>query len=110
MFMTAVKDSNLQAMSVVWGDKDALARDRYSADELFQRETVLVCYLANDSYRILSDAQTMDGGRVVTVEVKRRNLTRSADFNVVQGHSGRWYVFSIPNIQGLQDLCAKRPG
>ena len=106
-FLAAVKDTNLQAMGAVFGTPAGPASDRIEREELAQREFIMVCYLANDSYRILSERPSADGNRVFSVELKLKALTRTTDFTATQGPEARWYMLAF-EPEPMQDFCAKR--
>jgi hypothetical protein len=106
-FLAAVKDTNLQAMGAVFGTSTGPASDRIAREELEHRELIMVCYLANDSYRIVGERPSPDGNRTFSVEMKHKALTRSTDFIATQGPDARWYMMSV-ELEPMQDFCAKR--
>ena len=67
----------------------------------------MLCYLAHDSHRILSDAPAPNNERVVAAELRRGALTRSANFYAVAGPGGRWYVRTF-DMEPLTDLCRSK--
>jgi hypothetical protein len=108
-FMAAVKQTDLQALGSLWGDKDGPARDRYPRDELEKRGIIMARCLRHDSYDIVGDAPAVGGARAMVINLKLGDLARSADFVVVRGPAQRWYVQDITNMmQRLQEICQHR--
>jgi len=106
-FMAAAKAQDLQAMALIWGSQQGPIRDTRDRAEVEQREVILMCHLKNDSYRVASDAPALNGERVLNVEVKYKDLTRTAPFFLGQGPSQRWYVFRF-DLDPLREICARR--
>jgi hypothetical protein len=106
-FMVAAKKTDLQAMGTLWGDQTALARDRFSSDELQKRELYIMRCLRHDSYDIIGDAPSIGGARAMVVQLSYGDLTRSANVEVVRGPEQRWYVKDI-DVKALQDICMRR--
>ncbi|HTR79332.1 MAG TPA: hypothetical protein VMH39_14535 [Gemmatimonadaceae bacterium] len=106
-FLAASESQDLQALGGVFGTATGSARDAIPRDELEKRELTMLCYLRHDKYEILSDAPGTAGTRVFAVQFTRGALTRSANFDAVQGPAGRWYVqdFDMP---ALTDLCKQK--
>jgi hypothetical protein len=107
-FMAAVKAEDLQAMGAVWGDKDGPARERLRMDEWQKRELIMLCYLKHDSFKILSDAPSLNGNRVFAVEVRFGAITHTGQFVIVHARNGRYYVQDIPDLQQFEDVCATK--
>ena len=106
LFMSAAKAQDIQAISNVWGTAAGPARSTMDKTELEMREIILMCYLAHDSYHVLGEAPGVNGERVLAVEVKYQDLTRSTNFYATRGPASRWYVARFDNI-ALQDICAR---
>ena len=106
-FLAAAKATDLRAMSALWGDQDALARDRFSTDELQKRELYVMRCLRHDSFDIIGDAPSLNGSREMVVQMSLGELTRSANFEVVRGPENRWYVRDV-DVKALQDICMQR--
>jgi len=106
-FVSAAKAQDLQAMSLVWGTSAGPARASMNRDELEKREIVIVRCITHDSYAIIGDAPGLNGKRVFAVALKRRDLTRTTNFNAVPGPSGRWFVESV-DMEPLQEFCNRR--
>jgi hypothetical protein len=106
-FLTAAKQTDLQAMGALWGNPQGPARDQWPREELEKRELVMMCYLRHDKYDILGDAPNPGGTRAVIVNLTLGPLTRSTNFEVVRAGDNRWYVQNV-DIKALQDLCAHR--
>ena len=105
-FMAAAKAQDIQAMSNVWGTTAGPARSTMDKSELEMREIILMCYLTHDSYQVLGEAPAANGERVLAVDVKYQDLTRSTNFFLTRGPANRWYVARFDN-QALQDICAQ---
>jgi hypothetical protein len=78
--------------------------DRTEAEK---RELIMVCYLKHDRYDIAGDAPNPGGTRAVVVNLTLGPLTRSANFQVVKGPGGRWYVSDV-DLKALQEFCARK--
>jgi len=66
-----------------------------------------MCYLKHDSYRIMGEAPSTDGERVIAMEVKFKDLTRSTSFKATRAQSNRWFVRLFDDI-ALRDICARK--
>ncbi len=106
-FLAAAKQQDIQALGALWGDTQGPARDRMDRAEAEKRELIMICYLKHDRYDIAGDAPNPGGTRAIVVNMTLGNLTRSANFNVVQGPSRRWYVQDV-DLKSLQDFCSRR--
>ena len=106
-FLTAAKQTDLQAMGALWGNAQGPARDQYPRDELEKREFIMMCYLKHDRFDVLGDAPNPGGARSVVVNLVLGELSRSTSFDVIRGPSNRWYVQNV-DMKPLQDFCAKR--
>lgn len=107
LFLAAAKAQDLQAMSNVWGTTAGPARTTMDAQTLEQRELIMMCYLKHDSYRIVSETQAQAGERMLTLEMKFRDLTRQTTLYATRGPSDRWYVRSV-ELEPLRDICARK--
>ncbi|HEY8833497.1 MAG TPA: hypothetical protein VIM21_13445 [Gemmatimonadaceae bacterium] len=107
-FLAAVKLSDLQAMSTVWGTDRGPARETMDRTELEKREMILACYFKNDSYRILGERSGQGEHREVSVELKKGNLIRTSTFYAIRGPGGRWYIDNV-DIASVRDFCGN-PG
>jgi hypothetical protein len=108
-FLDAAKNGDLQALSAVWGSAEGSVRDTGAIprDEMEKRELVMLCYLGHDSHSIVSDAQAANNERVVSAQLRRGALTRTANFYAVAGPGGRWYVRQF-DMEALTDLCKSK--
>lgn len=108
-FLDAGKNQDLQALSAVWGSSAGSVRDvgAIPRDEMEKRELVMLCYLSHDTHQIVSDAPATNNERVLTAQLKRGSLTRSANFYAVPGPDGRWYVRTF-DMESLTDLCRSK--
>lgn len=107
-FMAAIASEDLQAMGAIWGTANGPARSQMGNDELQKRELTMICFLHHDSYKILTDAPTIDNLRTYTVSLKYKSLEHAGQFNVGRASDGRYYVFSVVNIQEFQDFCGAK--
>jgi hypothetical protein len=107
-FLAAIRAKDLQALGAVWGDKNGAIRDtkRITREEVEQRELVLMCYFNHDTYKVISDAPSSGGERVMTVSLTRGTLSRTTNFYLVGGRD-RWYVRSA-DMEPVRDLCGKK--
>ncbi len=107
-FLSAVRGQDLQAMSLIWGNKDGPVRDSkvFSREEMEQRELILIRCLKHDRFRVLGEAAAADNERVLQVELTRGTVIKVTDFYIAKGGS-RWYVRSA-NMQPLMDSCPNR--
>ena len=108
-FLTAVRAGDIQAMSVLFGNKNGPSRDNMGRDELEKRLVILQCYFNHDKSRILSESPGEDGQRIVEAELIKQGVTRTPNFYAVQGPSNRWYVNNM-EIAAVRDFCRKAPG
>jgi hypothetical protein len=106
-FMAAVQKQDLQAMAAIWGSADGPARELGDRGDLEKRELIMMCYLKHDGFDIIGDAPNPSGGRTAAVSVTYKDLTRSTNFQLVQGPGARWYVLSV-DVQKLSDICARK--
>jgi len=113
-FMLAIRAQDLQAISTVWGNAKGPAREQgITRAELEKRSLLMVCFFTHDSYRITGQTSASAKKEFIGAELKKGNLTRSAEFTVEKGPSARWYA-SVDDITPLKDLCRppqqSRPG
>lgn len=103
LFLQAAKRQDLQTMGAVWGGPNGAARDVLPRDQLEKREVIMQCYLAHDSFRILSDSRR-SGKDLYQVSLTKGPLTRETTVTAEQGPSNRWYVSTV-KIETLTDMC-----
>jgi hypothetical protein len=106
-FMAAAKAQDLQALSMVWGTSSGPARSTMGQQELEMRIVSFLGCLRHDSYSVRSEGPATNGERVLLVELKFRELTRSSNFHATPGPSNRWYVRLFDQI-ALRDICTRR--
>ena len=106
-FMTSAKVQDLDAMSNVWGTSQGPIRSTTSRQEWEQREVILMGCLKHDSYRVVSESPAAGGERVMVVELRFRDLTRSTNFYAVPGPEQRWFIRQF-DIEPLQAICQRR--
>ena len=109
--MAAAKSQDLQEMGLSWGTANGPAltdsENRDEKETREQREIILMCYLKHDTYRVLGEAPAANAERVLAVELKYKDLTRSTNFTLTRGPKERWFVRQF-DIEALRDICAKR--
>ena len=107
-FLAAIRAKDLQALGAVWGDKNGAIRDtkRISREEVEQRELLLMCYFNHETFRVLSEAPSPGGERIMSVSLTKGTLSRTTNFYLVSGQD-RWYVRSA-DIEPVRDLCSKK--
>jgi hypothetical protein len=105
-FLTAARGGNANLMASLFGTANGSISRRDPANDVEKRMRALQCYLTHDSARLVDDAPGISHGRIISVELKQRELTRKTQFNVVPGPHQRWYVESF-DIQALADLCRR---
>ncbi len=107
-FLGAVKTQDLQALSLVWGDKNGPVRDSrtMSRQDMEQREVYLIRCFRNDSYRVVSELPGLDGERQMQVELTRGTKRKVTDFFIAKGES-RWYVRSA-SIDPVREFCSEK--
>lgn len=106
-FMAAAKLQDLQEMSNIWGSASGPARSTMDQQTLEQREVILMGCLKHDTYSVLSEAPAPTGERLLSIELKHKDLTRSTNFYVTRGPADRWYVRSL-DLDPLRDICVRR--
>jgi hypothetical protein len=107
-FLASVRGQDLQAMSLIWGNKDGPVRDSkvFSREEMEQRELYLIRCMRHDSFRVLGEHPAADNERVMQVELTRGTNTKVTDFFVAKG-GDRWYVRSA-TLEPLKEFCSGR--
>jgi hypothetical protein len=106
-FMSAAKAQDLQAMSIIWGTSAGPARSTMGQQEIEQREVVMMGCLKHDDFRIASEGPAANRERVLGVDVRFRDLTRSTNFYATPGPSNRWFVRSF-DMESLRDICVRK--
>ena len=104
LFLAAVNQQDIQAMSVVWGTEKGPARDQLPRQELERREIIMQQCFAHDRYRVIDELPGEGGSRMLRVEITRGSVMRTPQFVTVKGPSERWYV-SDADIAAMRDLC-----
>ncbi len=95
-FMKAVADSNLTAMAGLWGTAKGPAGRTHQPADYERRIVVMRSFLANDDFRIQSDAEDNSPARhAVQVQIRRGACTWSVPFGVIQLVDGNWIVNQI---------------
>ena len=106
-FLAAAKEADLQAMGVLFGDAQGPARGAVPREELEQREVIIARCLRHDQYDIVGDAPAAGGGRNFVINLVFRDVSRSSNFQVVQGPENRWYVQKFDPAT-LSDICSRK--
>jgi len=105
-FLAAVKNQDLQAMSMIWGTENGLAREQMSRDELEKRLVIMQCSLNHDSWTYATglDGTTRSGEQDLRIELKQKNLKEQTVVTTVRGKNGRWFVKNI-DLSKLNAFC-----
>jgi len=103
-FLKGAKETDIQAMSSVFGTQAGPARETMDRTELEKRQVILACFFTHDTYRILGESAGVGGHRELRVEIKKGNVTRQPTFYVIQGPGQRWYVDNM-DIASVRDFC-----
>lgn len=109
-FLDAVRVEDIQAMGALFGTSRGALRDTGGSpsNELEKRLIILQCYLAHDSYRIVSEGPGDGASRMIRVELTRGNMKRQPALFAVQGPAGRWYVENV-ELAAVRDFCGLPP-
>jgi hypothetical protein len=97
-FLRAVKDSNLTAMSQLWGTEDGSAAETKKPDQWERRVELMQIYLKHDAARVVASGPATGAGEdryAVTVELARAGCIRQVPFTVVRRNRGGWLVNEI---------------
>lgn len=97
-FLRAVKDSNLTAMSQLWGTAEGSASETKKPDQWERRVELMQIYLNHDAARVVASGPETGGGvnrHTVTVELARAGCIRQVPFTVVRRNRGGWLVNEI---------------
>jgi hypothetical protein len=105
-FMTAAHAGDLDAMSLVWGTTAGPVRTTMSREEWEKREVIFMRCVRHESWRVLGESPAAGGERLMMVETKFRDLTRSTNFYAVQGPQQRWFVRQF-DMQPLETICQR---
>jgi len=105
-FMTAARVQDLDAMSQVWGTASGPVRATMSRPEWEMREVVFMRCLRHESWRVLGEAPAAASERLMIVETRFRDLTRSTNFYAVLGPQQRWYVRAF-DMTPLESICQR---
>lgn len=105
-FMSAARVGDLDAMSQIWGSPAGPVRTTMSRQEWEMREVVFMRCLRHDGWRIMGESPAAGGERLLMVETKFRDLTRSTNFYAVQGPQQRWFIRQF-DMDALQAICQR---
>ena len=103
-FMAAAKAQDLDAMSLIWGTSSGPVRSTMSRQEWEMREVVFMRCVRHDSWRVLGETPVTAGERLMLVELKFRDLTRSSNFYAVPGPDQRWFIRQVDQ-DPLKAIC-----
>ncbi len=106
-FVEAARATDVRTMGGLFGTAAGPLGTRESAVDVEKRMRALACYLTHDAARLIDDVPGVGSGRVVTLELRQRELVRRPRFTAVAGPRGRWFVESF-EIDVVADFC--RPG
>jgi hypothetical protein len=107
-FLAAVRATDLQAMSVVFGTSKGPSRDNMNREQLDKRLIILQCYFNHDKSRMLGETAGEGGHRVFTVELTRGRFVKSPRFYVIMGPNDRWFVDNM-EIAAVREFCREPP-
>ena len=94
-FMSAVADSNLTQLGMLWGTPRGPAAVT-NLPEWQRRLVVIQAYLQGGSGRVIGDSPTSSGDRrTVTFELTRGGCTKAVPFTTIRLNSGTWLVSDI---------------
>jgi hypothetical protein len=105
-FMLAARQGDLDLMSQIWGSTGGPARATMSRQEWEMREVVFMRCLRHESWRVLGESPAAGGERLMNVEIKFRDLTRSTNFYAVTGPQQRWFIRQF-DMDALQAICQR---
>ena len=95
-FLSAVADSNVQKMGMLWGTSAGPAAKTNQPPDWERRIVVMQAYLRNEGTAITGDAP--DGGpdrHLVQVELRRQLCTKTVPFTVIKLPDGNWVVNQV---------------
>jgi hypothetical protein len=107
-FLDTIKRQDIQATALVWGTNRGAARDQMTRDYQEKAIIIMQCYLAHDSYTILTDAPAEDDKRVFQVQLTNGSRTAQTPFVTVEGPDDRWFVESA-ELDPVKDFCRNPP-
>lgn len=106
-FMASAKAQDLDAMSLIWGSAAGPARSTMDRRTWEQREVIMMPCLKHDSYRVQGEVPAAGGERVLSVEIRFQDLTRSTNFFVTPGPGQRWFVRAF-DMDALRAICTRK--
>jgi len=107
-FMAAAKAQDLEAMSVIWGSAAGPARATMSRETWEMREVVMMSCLKHDSYRVVGEAPAAGGERLLLLELKYQDLTKTTNFTATrESSSGRWFVGAV-EMDPIREICSRK--
>lgn len=105
-FLRAARAEDIQAMTAVWGTSRGPARETMERTELERRAIILQCFVAHESFRIVSEGPSEGGRRVFVVSLVRGTLNRQTSFFTIAGPGQRWYVERV-DLASIRDFCGE---
>ena len=109
-FLGAARSEDLQAISAVWGNDVAPARDRLDRRELEQRLLIFTVCLRHDASRIGLARRGENGRTVHDVEMTQGEKNATVAFTTIRNtRSGRWYVEEF-DLEAARPFCARSSG
>ncbi len=105
-FLAAVRASDLQSMSGIWGTAKGPARDLMKREELEKRLVVMQCLLMHDKWSFVNDSPILQTGghQQWQVELTRKSSVARTAFNTVPGPGGRWFLDDV-DVTPLREFC-----
>lgn len=109
-FLSGARSEDLQAISAVWGNDLAPARERMDRRELEQRLLIFTRCLRHDA-SLVGVARRGENGRTVhDVEMTQGAKKATVAFKTIRNvRSGRWYVEEF-DLEAARPFCARSSG
>ena len=103
-FMAAAKSEDLQALGNYWGTSAGPAREQMSRNEFEMRAFYILKCVRHDTYKVLSLSTPSLGKRVASVQISKGQVTKTTNFTLVVGPSGRYFVENL-ELEPLNAIC-----
>ena len=108
-FLQAARTTDVRGMAQLFGTAEGSIAGRQPDADVEKRMRALACYLTHDGARLIDDVPGVGRGRLVTMELRQRELSARPRFTVVSAGNGRWFVESF-DINALSDFCRPSDG
>jgi len=105
-FLDAARAQDIQAMSAVWGDAEAPARDRLDRQELERRLIIIARTLCHDSATIAAPTSGEGGRMLHRADITKGDRTATVPFTTARNRrTGQWFVEDI-DLRPARDFCS----